>query len=241
VQREGHQRVTDLAARFAVSAVTIRSDLAILEQEGRLVRDHGGATALQTGNTLVTSLLRVDERAALHLEQKRRIGRAAAARVSPGDTVLLDAGTTSVEIARQLARVEPLTLVTNALNVALELGGAPAQRLILLGGVFHRESSSTVGPIAVQSLAGQTLFLGTQAFDAAHGLTDSTMEIAEVKRAMIRCARQVVLVTDSSKWGRTSLTRVAALEEIDALITDDALPAEARALCATLGIELVIA
>jgi DeoR family transcriptional regulator of aga operon len=96
----------------------------------------------------------------------------------------------------------------------------------------------------VQSLAGlavQTLFLGTQAFDAAHGLTDSTMEIAEVKRAMIRCARQVVLVTDSSKWGRTSLTRVAALEEIDALITDDALPAEARALCATLGIELVIA
>lgn len=244
VQREGHQRVTDLAARFAVSAVTIRSDLAILETEGRLVRDHGGATALQTGNTLVTSLLRVDERAALNLEQKRRIGRAAAARVSPGDTVLLDAGTTSVEIARQLARVEPLTLVTNALNVALELGGAPAQRLILLGGAFHRESSSTVGPIAVQSLAGlavQTLFLGTQAFDAAHGLTDSTMEIAEVKRAMIRAAKQVMLVTDSSKWGRTSLTRVAALDEIDALITDDALPAEARALCATLGIELVIA
>jgi DeoR/GlpR family transcriptional regulator of sugar metabolism len=244
VQREGHQRVTDLAARFAVSAVTIRSDLALLENEGRLVRAHGGADALPAANTLVTSLLRVDERAALHLEQKRRIGQAAASRVSPGDTVLLDAGTTSVEIARRLARVEPLTVVTNALNVALELGAAPAQRLILLGGAFHRESSSTVGPIAVQSLASlavRTLFLGTQAFDAAHGLTDSTMEIAEAKRAMIRAASQVVLVTDSSKWGRTSLTRVAALDEIDVLITDDAFPADAREACARAGVELVIA
>lgn len=248
VRADGEQRVADLAARFDVSTVTIRTDLAALEREGRVVRAHGAATAPETTDEktagLVTSLLKLGERATLHLEQKRRIGRAAAARVTPGDTILLDAGTTSVEIARQIARVEPLTVVTNALNVALELGAAPAQRLILLGGAYHAESSSTVGPLAVQSLsdlAVGTLFLGTQAFDAAPGLTDSTMEIAEVKRAMIRAARRVVLVTDSSKWGRASLHRVADLEEIDTLITDDGLPAAARELCARLGVELVIA
>lgn len=247
VQREGEQRVSDLAGRFGVSTVTIRTDLAVLEKEGRLVRAHGGASAPaepRGAGTLVTALLRVDERATLNLDQKRRIGRAAAARVAPGDTILLDAGTTAVEIARQIARLEPLTVVTNALNVALELGAAPSQRLILLGGAYHPQSSSTVGPLAVKSLselAVGTLFLGTQAFDAAAGLTDSTMEIAEVKRAMIRAARRVVLVTDSSKWGRASLHRVADLEEIDTLVTDEGLPAEARELCARLGIELVIA
>lgn len=240
-------RVAELATRFEVSAVTIRSDLSALEQEGLLVRDHGGATAPGTaaaGKPLVTSLMRVDERAALNLEQKRRIGRAAAALVAPGDTILIDAGTTAVEIARQVARVEPLTVVTNALNVALELGAAPAQRLILLGGAYHAESASTVGPLAAQALGGLavgTLFLGTQAFDAAPGLTDSTTEIAEVKRAMMRAARRVVLVTDSSKWGRASLHRVADLAEIDALVTDDGLPAEARELCARLGVELIVA
>ena len=243
VQREGEQRVAALAARFAVSTVTIRTDLATLEAEGRLVRAHGGAIAPPSpagGAALVTSLLRIDERATLNLDQKRRIGRAAASRVAPGDTILLDAGTTAVEIARQIARIEPLTVVTNALNVALELGAAPGQRLILLGGAYHAESSSTVGPLAVQALAELavgTLFLGTQAFDAAAGLTDSTTEIAEVKRAMIRAARRVVLVTDSSKWGRASLHRVADLEEVDVLITDEALPAEARELCARLGVE----
>lgn len=247
VHQEGEQRVTDLAERFSVSTVTIRTDLAVLEKEGRLVRAHGGASAPPTsaaGGSLVTALLRIDERAALNLDQKRRIGRAAATRVAPGDTILLDAGTTAVEIARQVSRIEPLTVVTNALNVALELGAAPAQRLILLGGAYHAESSSTVGPLAVQALAELavgTLFLGTQAFDAAAGLTDSTMEIAEVKRAMIRAARRVILVTDSSKWGRASLHRVSDLEDIDALVTDDGLPAEAREICARLGIELIIA
>lgn len=243
VQREGNIRVADLAERFAVSAVTIRSDLALLEKEGRLVRAHGGATAAQTGKSFVTSLLRVDERVPLHHARKERIGEAAARLVFPGDAILLDAGTTSVEIARRIARIEPLTVVTNALNVALELGAAPGQRLVLLGGAFHRESSSTLGPLAVQALrelAVQTLFLGTQAMDAEQGLTDSTMEIAEVKRAMIRAARRVVLVTDSSKWGRTSLTRVAPLDEIDVLISDTDLPAEARELCEKLGIELVL-
>lgn len=241
VQREGSVRVADLAERFGVSEVTIRSDLVILEREGRLLRDRGGATA-KGSHSFVTSLVGVDERASLHLDKKRRIGAAAAQRVSPGDAIIIDAGTTAVEIARRLTHVAPLTVVTNALNVALELGAAAGQRLILLGGTFNRESSSTVGALTEQSLAElsvQKLFLGTQALDT-DGLTDSTMEIAQAKRAMIRSARQVILVTDSSKWGTTSLTKVAPLSEIDTIITDTDLPAEARTQIEALGIELVL-
>lgn len=241
VQREGSVRVGDLAARFDVSEVTIRSDLVILEREGRLLRDRGGALA-KGSHPFVTSLLGVDQRASLHLDKKRRIGAAAAQRVSPGDAILIDAGTTAVEIARRLAQVSPLTVVTNALNVALELGAAAGQRLILLGGTFNRESASTVGSLTEQSLAElsvQKLFLGTQAMDA-DGLTDSTMEIAQAKRAMIRSARQVILVTDSSKWGTASLTRVAPLSEVDTIITDTDLPADARSHIEALGIELVL-
>lgn len=246
VKETGEQRVADLAERFAVSTVTIRSDLAFLEKAGRLSRAHGAATtaapASEAGG-LVTALQRIEERAALHLEQKRRIGRAAAARVAAHDTILLDAGTTAVEIAREIAAVEPLTVVTNALNVALAAGSSPGRRLILLGGAFHPESASTIGSLTVQALSELsvgTLFLGTQALDPAAGLTDSTMEIAEVKRAMIRASRRVVLVTDSSKWGRASLHRVAGLDEIDVLVSDSALPEEAREHCARAGVELVL-
>lgn len=241
VQREGSVRVADLAQRFDVSEVTIRSDLVILEREGRLLRDRGGALA-KGSHHFVTSLLGVDQRASLHLDKKRRIGAAAARRVVAGDAILIDAGTTAVEIARLLTQISPLTVVTNALNVALELGAAAGQRLILLGGTFNRESSSTVGSLTEQGLAElsvQKLFLGTQAFDA-NGLTDSTMEIAQAKRAMIRSARQVILVTDSSKWGTTSLTKVAPLTELDTIITDTDLPADARKEIEALGIELVL-
>ena len=241
VQRDGSVRVADLAVRFDVSEVTIRSDLVILEREGRLLRDRGGALA-KGNHHFVTSLLGVDQRASLHLDKKRRIGASAAQRVSPGDAILIDAGTTAVEIARRLTHLSPLTIVTNALNVALELGAAAGQRLILLGGTFNRESSSTVGSLTEQNLAElsvQKLFLGTQAMNA-DGLTDSTMEIAQAKRAMIRSARQVILVTDSSKWDTSSLTKVAPLTEIDTIITDSDLPEEARAQIEALGIELVL-
>lgn len=242
VREQGVVRVGELAAQFGVSEVTIRNDLARLESDGRLTRDHGGAIS-KAESTRVTSLLRVDERAAQHIDSKRRIASAAAKFVAPGDTIILDAGTTVVELARLLASVTPLTVVTNALNVALEIGTTSEARLIVLGGNFHRESSSTVGPLAEHNLAElvvQKLFLGTQAFDLDHGLTDSTSEIAQAKRAMIRAARQVILLTDSSKWSHAGFIKVTPLTEIDTIITDTGLPAEARAAIERLGIELIL-
>jgi DeoR family transcriptional regulator of aga operon len=133
--------------------------------------------------------------------------------------------------------------VTNALNVALTIGAATKAQVIFLGGSLSREASSTVGPLAEQTLtnlAVQKVFLGTQALDLESGLTDTTLEIAQVKRAMIKAARQVFLLADSSKWDQTGFIKVAQLEEIDALISDEKFPASARTAVERLGIRLIL-
>jgi len=241
VRQSGAVRVADLAERFLVSEVTIRNDLMQLEKQGQLIRDRGGALPLDHARE-ITSLLAVEQRAHLQTAEKQRIARAAAQLVSPGDTILMDAGTTVVEMAPHLAAITPLTVVTNALNVALEVAAKTDARVIVLGGNFSRESSSTLGSIAEHTLAEllvQKAFLGTQAFDLEHGFTDTTMEIAQVKRAMIKAARRVILLTDSSKLGHSGFIKVAPLTAVQTLITDTGLPDEVRAELERLGVEVV--
>jgi len=243
VQRDGSKRVSELADHFGVSEVTVRSDLVRLEREGHLIRDHGGAHP-KSEVSFVSSLARLDERASFNLAQKRQIGEIAISCIEPGDTIILDAGTTTLEIARRLRLIRPLTVITNSLHAAMELGSTGDLRVILIGGTLNSESVSTVGPLAEEILSRfsvQKLFLGTQALDLDAGLTDSTLEIAQLKRAMIRAARQIILVTDSSKWGHTSLVKVASLSEIDTLVTDGNLPEGVRAATEKLGIKLLLA
>jgi DeoR/GlpR family transcriptional regulator of sugar metabolism len=242
VRQRGAMRVGELAAHFRISEVTIRNDLAQLEADGQLARDRGGAVAREASRQL-TSLLAVEQRAHLQTGEKRRIARAAAQLVNPGDTIIMDAGTTVVEMAPFLAGIASLTVVTNALNVALEVAAKTDARVILLGGSFSREASSTVGSLAEQMLGGllvQKAFLGTQAFDLEHGLTDTTLEIAAVKRAMIRAARRAILLTDSSKLDRSGFIKVAPLTAVQTMICDDALPAATREALAALGIEVLV-
>ena len=243
VKSDGSAHVTALARTFGVSTVTIRNDLAKLEKAGELLRDRGGAIAPPAPRQ-VKHLLGLKERASLNLEAKQRIGRAAAQLVQPGDTIIMDAGTTVVEMAPHLAAVRPLTVVTNALNVALTIGTATEAEVILLGGTLSREASSSVGPLTEQTLADltvQKVFLGTQALNFEDGLTDTTLEIAQVKRAMITAGRQVILLADSAKWNHNGFIKVARLAEIDVLISDAKLPGAARTAIERLGIQLVIA
>ena len=242
VRNDGSAHVTSLARTFGVSTVTIRNDLAKLEKTGALLRDRGGAIAAPAPRQL-KSLLGLNERATLNQEAKQRIGKAAAQLVAPGDTIIMDAGTTVVEMSSHLAGIIPLTVVTNALNVALTIGAATEAQVIFLGGTLSREASSTVGPLAEQTLANlavQKVFLGTQALDLESGLTDTTLEIAQVKRAMITAAKQVFLLADSSKWDQTGFIKVAQLQEIDALISDENFPASARMAVERLGIRLIL-
>jgi DeoR family transcriptional regulator of aga operon len=242
VRQSGAVRVAELAERFQVSEVTIRNDLVQLEKQGQIIRDRGGALPLDHAREL-TSLLAVEQRSQLQIAEKQRIARAAAQLVSPGDTILMDAGTTVVEMAPHLAGITPLTVVTNALNVALAVAARTDAQVILLGGNLSRESSSTLGSIAEHTLAEllvQKAFLGTQAFDLEHGFTDTTLEIAQIKRAMIKAARRVILLTDSSKLGQSGFIKVAPLTAVQTLITDTSLPDEARAALEGLGVEVVL-
>lgn len=244
VKEAGSARVDELSQRFQVSEVTIRNDLEKLEKQGLLMRDRGGALPAAHATRELTSLPAVEQRAHLQIAEKRRIAGAAAQLVNPGDTILMDAGTTVVEMVPHLAGITPLTVVTNALNVALELSAKTEAHVILLGGNLSRESSSTLGSLAEQTLGElrvQTAFLGTQAFDLEHGLTDTTLEIAQVKRAMIRAARRVILLTDSSKLGQSGFIKVAPLTAFQTIITDPALPPEARLELERLGIEVILA
>jgi DeoR family transcriptional regulator of aga operon len=239
VRQRGVMRVDELADLFQVSEVTIRHDLAQLEKEGQLIRDRGGAIPIKQVSTLPS----IAHRAELNLEEKRRIGCAAAQLVNPGDTIIMDGGTTVVKMTRHLANISALTVVTNGLDIATELGAVTDAQVILLGGMLHREASSTLGPLTEQSLNDlvvQKLFLGAQAVDLKVGLTDSSIEIAQVKRAMIRAARQVILLVDASKWGRTGFYKIAPLSAVHTIITDTNLPDAARTAIERLGIDLLL-
>ena len=238
ITRDGAARVNDLSRLFAVSEVTIRADLDAMAKSGLLVRDHGGAIA-----NAHTSLAVAFEQRALHRrEVKRRIGAAAAQLVRPGDTIIVDAGTTAMAMAKALTVAGPLTVVTNALNVAAEIGSRPEVNIILAGGSLSRETISTLGSIAERTIAGlivDKLFLGAHAIDAQKGVVDVSVEGARVKAAMIQAARRVYLMADSSKWERTALALVAPLSEIHTLICDDGLPAYAREALASHNVELI--
>jgi len=240
VQEAGAARVSELAERFQVSEVTIRNDLEELEKAGALIRDRGGALAPGKRRTL-TALPAVEERARIRAEQKRRIAAAAAKRVQSGDTILLDAGTTAVEMAAFLGGIPGLTVVTNAVNVALEVAARTDARIVLLGGNFSRDAASTLGAIAEHTLAElrvPKVFLGTQAFDLENGLTDTTHEIAQIKRAMIRSAGRVYLLADSSKFGPVGFIKVAPIEAVHELISDTGLPDETAHALEHLGIRV---
>lgn len=239
VRQRGALRVNELAEIFQVSPVTIRSDLARLEREGQLIRDHGGALPSQPASSLIA----FEQRTGLYLEEKRRIGEAAASLVSPGDTILLDAGTTVVEMVKHLRQHSPLTIVTNALNVAAELRGLPEAQVVMLGGSINYATFGTLGSMVEQSLSDlviQKLFLAAESLDPAYGITDSTMEIAQAKRAMVRAARRVILLADSSKWQRSGFIKVCPLNALHTLITDQGLPERARQALAQAGVEVIL-
>lgn len=237
--RQGVVRTEELSQIFGVSPVTIRSDLDLLAKEGVLVRDRGGAVV----NTNTALTIAFNQRAELNLDAKQRIGQAAARLVVPGDTIILDAGTTTMAMAKVLTDVTPLTVVTNALNVAIHMGSVRDVNVILIGGSLNRDTISIIGPTATQhlhDLVVQKAFIGIHAFDE-DGLTDTSVEVSQVKRAMIQAARQVILLADSSKWHKVGFAKVARMASISTIVTDSGLPEDGREAIQRIGVELVLA
>ena len=228
VEEQGRAWVADLAAGFDVSEVTIRKDLLRLEQEHRVIRTHGGAIA--AGHDRAEQAFEVRQR--LQREEKAAIGAAAAHLVRDGESIALDASTTALQVARHLrdhGEWHSLTVVTNGLRIAAELAGLPGVTVLMPGGRMRPEAMSLVGSWGESLLRRaniQKAFVGALGFTLEEGLTDATEEEAELKRAMVAAARQVIAVVDHTKWGLVAFATFCRAERIGLLVTDAAAPPE---------------
>lgn len=226
VEEHGRVLVADLAAQFAVSAVTIRKDLFVLEGEHRLVRTHGGAIARDRSRPELAFEIR--ER--LQPDEKVRIGGAGAALVQDGDSIVMDASTTALSVARHLkARGgwSQLTVLTNGLRLASELAGHPGITVLMLGGRVRWEALSVVGQLGdglFSRINVQKAFLGAAGFTIESGMADATEEEAQIKRAMVSAAREVIAIVDHTKWERAAFATFCATDQINLAITDERAP-----------------
>lgn len=234
-----HVRVSELAARFAVSTETVRRDFEALERKGLVTRAPGGASA--PGPGAGPSL---DERSLARSRERERIGRHAAALVQPGETLMIDSGSTTLQVARFLSFAgTPCTVVTNSLHVAMTLGQSAAAKVILCPGSYLPSEAAVVGEDTIEFLRGYRVgrcFIGATAL-----LPDGPMETVEgyaaVKRGMLAQSDRRHLVIDSDKFGRGGFARLGPLGLFDSIITDSA-PGEALAAAlATAGVEIDVA
>ncbi len=240
IQEEGSARVRDLAGAFGVSEATIRQDLERLDQEGHVTREHGGAFLNSVPAQVNAVALHHQE----NMEKKRKIGTLAASLVGNGETLILDAGTTTTEIATRLTTRADLTVITNALNIALILGAVPGFAVHMPGGQFKAPTLSLSGDKSVEyfrNIFAGKLFLATAGVALDAGLTYPSFADLQLKEAMIKAASHVYLVADSSKINKSAFTRLGALEVIQSFITDDGISdADAQAFEAR-GIRVLIA
>jgi DeoR/GlpR family transcriptional regulator of sugar metabolism len=240
LQEEGSARVRDLSAAFAVSEATIRQDLERLDADGYITREHGGA--------YLKSVPQQVESMSLHhvqnMDRKQKIGQAAAALVGDSETIIIDSGTTTTQFAENLKPRQNLNIITNALNIALLLGGNPTNTVHMPAGQFKAPTLSLSGEKSVDFFVGiyaEKLFLATAGISFDAGLTYPAIGDIYVKRAMIKAASKVYLLADSTKIGRMSFSSLGGVELVHTLITDDGISPEDIAGFEKRGIEVIVA
>ena len=241
VREQGRATVESLASRFATSLVTIRADLTALEATGMLERTHGGALRRRDDDDQPLTVKRT-----LHHAEKVRIAKLAATLIQDGETLILDSGTTTAEIAKQIRKLEgrSINVITNALNIATLLSDLPFVRLIMLGGILRPESNSLSGHMAEASLANlqaDRLFLGADGLDPERGVMTPHLPEAQLNAQMIAISRQVIAVADSSKLLRRNISLIARVEQLHMLITDSGANPDVVAELERRGVEVRLA
>lgn len=237
-RRDGRVEVSALAERFEVTAETIRRDLTGLEQRGVIRRVHGGA--ISAGR--LRSEPAVSERSQVMAEEKQRIAKAASAHVPAGGTILIDAGTTTGALASLLPTDRELTVITNALPIAMTLSTRRNVELLFVGGRVRGVTLACVDDWAIRALDGlrvDVTFTATNGISVDAGLTTPDLSEAAVKRAMIQVGRRVIVLADHTKVGREHFARFGQLDDIDLLITDDGVSETAIAELHRAGVETV--
>lgn len=240
IRSAGRVKVNELAATFSTSAVTIRNDLNDLHQRGLVLRSHGGAV-------LPDAIHRespVDERLKAHAAEKARIGALAATLINDGETIILDSGTTTLEIARRIKHKQGLQIITNGVNIAAELLDAQGVQVFIVGGTVRGESASISGRFTEQMLAefsADKMFLSGAGCEIDFGVSGGNLEETMVNRAMLGISREIILVADASKFSRRSMARIAPFSEIDTVISDTGLPEELQLRLRSIGCNLLLA
>jgi DeoR family transcriptional regulator of aga operon len=234
--------VQDLSREFGVSEVTIRNDLEQLELKKLLVRARGGAMNIEH---VVSYDQQLGEKHKLNMAEKGRIGKAAAKLIKDSDTIIVDSGTTTLEVVKNIPdNISNLTVITNALNISNQLISSQHISLIIPGGVLRKNSLSLIGPLAERNFKNfyvDKVFLGVDGFDTRTGISTPNMEEAYLNQIMIDIAREVIVVTDSSKFHRKSLAFICANDRIDTVVTDYGIPEEDKKRLEDAGIQVIVA
>lgn len=215
--------VQDTASLFGVTEETIRRDLKKLEKQGLIVRTHGGAVLPDDMN--METPLKIRE--GINIAGKKAIGKLAAGLINSGDTVFLDASTSSLHVAKHIKDMESITVITNAERVLMELADCPGITLISTGGIVRRESLSLVGRMAenaVGSYRADKVFFSCKGFSPKHGLTDSSEQESEIRKTMLKCSETVIFLCDHTKFDKIGFAKTAGLEDVDVMITDAPIP-----------------
>lgn len=238
LDEKGHVLVQDLCEKLNVSSVTIRKDLNYLESLGLLFRNHGGASK----QVRYAYEKNVGEKESINVEAKQAIAKAALSLIQENDCIILASGTTMHYLARMLVNFGALTVLTSSLRVAIELCNNPNINIIQLGGEVRKSSTSIVGSISegiLKQFSCNKLFLGVDGIDAEFGISTSNAAEAHLNQIMMECADQTVILADSSKLNKKGFGKIAALDQVDYLITDNGICAEDRAGMEEVGVKVM--
>ncbi len=240
VARQGEASVEELSQLVQVSPSTIRRELESLEKSGMLVRTHGGAEV----RTPLHYEPPFESRASVQVEAKRDIAMAARELIQPNAIVGISGGTTCTELARQLRFLHSITVVTNAINIALELYGQSNKRLVVTGGILNQDSYELVGDLALESLENlhcDIAFLGVSGIDAAFGFSMADEPEAAVGKKFLAAASKKVILAGSAKMGKVTFARLCRLNQVDTLITDSGADAAYLARLRQTGLQVLVA
>ncbi len=232
-------KVSDLSQMFSVSEATVRRDLGKLAQQGLLRKTYGGAIVKDGSRSWGTLEAGPD----LFLEEKRRIGRATAELIEGEDTISLDAGSTTLQVARCLMGRNSLTVLTNDMDIAHELSKSPGIRVNLSGGILREGTRILVGPLAEQAISQfhvDKAILGISAISLTEGLTNVDLLDAQIKTAMMKEADEVIVVADHSKLGKVHFAKVAPITAVHKLVMDDGISPEDVEAFESKGVEVIV-
>lgn len=238
---DGQVFIDKLSNEFNVSGVTIRNDLARLEEKKLLIRARGGAIKFE-GKVGVDH--EIAEKDKINFEEKQAIGRKAASLITDSDVIIVDSGTTTAELVKNLDHLKDITVITNALNIAMMLVDKPNIHLVIPGGIMRKNSQSLVGPMAEKSLKNfrvDKAFVGVNGIDPENGFYTPNIEEAYLNEQMIKISNESIVLADSSKFNVKSLTLICPISGVDNIITDKNIKNKDKELIENQGVGIVIA